>query len=329
MQTEVSILSQIETWQIVAFLGAVLFFLWFDLHSHNDDKPITAKNSLMWTSLWVVLSLIFAGYIWQSFGATPAQNFLAGYLLELSLAVDNLFVIMAIFTSFGVKDEYQHRVLYYGIVGALVMRFIFIVAGTSLVAYFGAYALGVFGVFILWTAFKMWQHMGAENKEIEDFSQHWSVSLTQRFIPIHPRLEGHSFFVRVNPNGTLDKENGLIKATPLFLCLMVVEVSDVLFAFDSVPAIIAITTDPFIVYTSNIFAILGLRSMYFLLAAAKRYLRHLEKSVIAILVFIGIKMMLMVTGTIHLPAMVSLSVVGALLFLGIAASFLPKKDASK
>ncbi len=327
MQVEASILSQIDTWQIVAFMAAVLFFLWFDLHSHHDDKPITAKNALMWTSLWVTLSMIFAFYIWKSFGSAPAQNFVAGYLLELSLAVDNLFVIMAIFTSFGVKDEFQHRVLYYGILGALVMRFIFIVAGTSLVAYFGPYALGVFGVFILWTAFKMWQHMGAENKEIEDFSQHWAVRLTQRFIPIHPRIEGHNFFVRVNADGTMAKENGLLKATPLFLCLMVVEISDVLFAFDSVPAIIAITTDPFIVYTSNIFAILGLRSMYFLLAAAKRYLRHLEKSVIAILVFIGIKMMLMVTGTVHMPAMVSLGVVGGLLFLGIAASFIPQKNA--
>ncbi len=326
METTVPILSLIETWKIVVFMIVVLFFLWFDLHSHNEDKPITAKNSLLWTSLWVTLSLMFAGYIAYSFGATPAQFFLAGYLLELSLAVDNLFVIMAIFTSFGVKDEYQHRVLYYGILGALVMRLIFIVAGTSLVEYFGAYALGVFGVFILWTAFKMWQHMGAENKEIEDFSQHWAVRMTQRFIPIHPHIEGHNFFVRVDENGIVHKEQGRFKATPLFLCLIVVEISDVLFAFDSVPAIIAITTDPFIVYTSNIFAILGLRSMYFLLAAAKRYLRHLEKSVIAILVFIGIKMMLMVTGTIHMPAMVSLGVVGSLLFLGIAASFIPQKN---
>ncbi len=328
-----SILASIETWKIVVFMALVLFFLWFDLHSHNDDKPITAKNSLLWTSLWVSLSLMFAAYI--AFGLEhidpakrmeSAQFFLAGYLLELSLAVDNLFVIMAIFTSFGVKDEYQHRVLYYGILGALVMRFIFIVAGTSLVEYFGVYALGVFGIFILWTAFKMWQHMGAENKEIEDFSQHWAVRMTRRFMPVHTRIEGHNFFVRVDENGVVHKDNGALKATPLFLCLIVVEISDVLFAFDSVPAIIAITTDPFIVYTSNIFAILGLRSMYFLLAAAKRYLRHLEKSVIAILVFIGIKMMLMVTGAVHLPAMVSLGVVGGLLALGIGASFLPEKN---
>ncbi len=323
---ETSLLAHIETWKIVIFLAAVLFFLWFDLHSHNDDKPITAKNALMWTSLWVTLSMIFAGYIWQSFSIEPAQLFLAGYLLELSLAVDNLFVIMAIFTSFGVKDEYQHRVLYYGILGALVMRFIFIMAGTSLVEYFGPYALGVFGIFILWTAFKMWQHMGKKNEEIEDFSQHWAVRMTKRFMPIHPRIEGHSFFVRADNEGKINVENGILKATPLFLCLIVEEISDVLFAFDSVPAIIGITKDPFIVYTSNIFAILGLRSMYFLLAASKRYLRHLEMSVIAILVFIGIKMMLMVTGAVHMPAMVSLGVVGALLLLGIGASFIPQKE---
>ncbi len=317
-----SLLSQHSIWEIVIFLSCVFFFLWLDLHSHKDNKVISVKNALMWSALWVTLSFLFACYIGFSFSFEPAQLFIAGYLLELSLAVDNLFVIMAIFGSFGVKDEYQHRILYYGILGALIMRFIFIIAGTSLVQAFGNYALGAFGVFILWTAWKMWQQMGKHTEAIEDYSNHWSVRITQRFIPVHPHVEGEKFFVRVGEN------NGILKATPLFLCLIVVEMSDVMFAFDSVPAIIAITSDPFIVYTSNIFAILGLRSMYFMLAAAKRYLRHLEKSVIAILAFIGIKMMLMVTGAVHMPAMASLAVVGSLLAIGIGASFIPEKKES-
>ncbi len=324
METQ-SLLAQHSMWEIAIFLVCVLFFLWFDLHSHKDNKVISVKNALAWSALWVTLSMLFACYIGYSFSFEPAQLFIAGYLLELSLAVDNLFVIMAIFGSFGVKDEYQHRILYYGILGALIMRFIFIIAGTSLVQAFGNYALGAFGVFILWTAWKMWQQMGKHTEAIEDYSHHWSVRITQRFIPVHPHVEGEKFFVRV---GEENGGKGILKATPFFLCLIVVEMSDVMFAFDSVPAIIAITSDPFIVYTSNIFAILGLRSMYFMLAAAKRYLRHLEKSVIAILAFIGIKMMLMVTGAVHMPAMASLAVVGTLLALGIGASFLPEKKES-
>ncbi len=314
-------------WEVLIFFACIFFFLWLDLFNHKDNKAVSVKNAAMWSSIWVSLALLFMGYIWWNFGAAQAQLFLAGYLLEESLSVDNLFVIMAIFTSFGIKDELQHRVLFYGILGALIMRFIFIAAGTQLVEAFGVYALAVFGIFILWTAFKMWQQMGAENKAVENYSNHWSVKMTERFMPVHPRLEEQRFFVRTDNDGNIlpKGEKGILKATPLFLCLIVVEMSDVMFAFDSVPAIIAITQDPFLVYTSNIFAILGLRSMYFLLAAAKRYLRHLEKSVIAILFFIGVKMMLAVTGVIHMPPMASLAVVGGLLFIGIVASFIPKK----
>ncbi len=308
--------------EVVIFFVVVAACLWADLHAHKADKPVSARSAAIWTGIWVSLALGFAGYIGYNFGADQAQLFLAGYLLEESLSVDNLFVMMAIFGSFAVKDEMQHRVLYYGILGALIMRLIFVAAGSSLVALFGPYALAGFGVFVLWTAWKMWQSVHKEKEDVVDYSNHWSVRWTGRFIPIHPRLNGHDFFVRVEENG-----RRMWKATPLFLCLIVVEFSDIMFAFDSVPAIIAITQDPFLVYTSNIFAILGLRSMYFLLAAAKRYLRHLEKSVIAILAFIGVKMLLDVAGVVHLPAMVSLSVVAGLLSLGILASFLPEKKA--
>ncbi|MDD2967501.1 MAG: TerC family protein [Desulfovibrionaceae bacterium] len=307
--------------EVIVFFALIALCLWFDLHAHKADKPVTARNAALWTGIWVSLAMAFAVYIGIKFNAEAAQLFIAGYLLEESLSVDNLFVMMAIFASFGIKDAMQHRVLYYGILGALVMRFLFVAAGSSLVALFGPYALAGFGAFVLWTAWKMWQELGKEKQEIEDFTHHWAVRYTKRFIPVHTQLVGHDFFVRVSENG-----KHIWKATPLFLCLVVVELSDVMFAFDSVPAIIAITQDPFLVYTSNIFAILGLRSMYFLLAAAKRYLRHLEKSVVAILAFIGVKMLLAVAGVAHIPPMISLAVVAGLLVLGILASFLPEKE---
>ena len=306
--------------EIIVFFVMVFAFLWWDLHAHKTDEPVTAKRAATWTAIWVALAMSFMGYIWYNFGAEPAQLFLAGYLLEESLSVDNLFVIMAIFASFGIRDEMQHRVLYYGILGALVMRLIFVAAGTSLVTLFGPYALTFFGLFVLWTAWKMWQQMHVEKQDVVDYSNHFSVRWTQRFVPVHPQLVGHDFFVKMEEGG-----KKLWKATPLFLCLIVVELSDVMFAFDSVPAIIAITQDPFLVYTSNIFAILGLRSMYFLLAAAKRYLRHLEKSVVAILAFVGVKMLLAVAGVAHIPPMASLAVVGSFLAVGVLASMLPEK----
>ena len=306
--------------EVIIFFAMVFFFLWWDLHAHKEDEPVTAKRAAVWTGVWVSLAMAFMGYIWYNFGPEPAQLFLAGYLLEESLSVDNLFVIMAIFGSFSIRDEMQHRVLYYGILGALIMRLIFVAAGTSLVKIFGPYALAGFGIFVLWTAWKMWQNLHAEKTEVADYSDHWSVRWTRRFIPVHPQLSGHDFFVKVEEGG-----KKLWKATPLFLCLVVVELSDVMFAFDSVPAIIAITQDPFLVYTSNIFAILGLRSMYFLLAAAKRYLRHLEKSVVAILAYVGVKMLLGVAGVAHIPPMVSLAVVMGLLAVGVLASLLPAR----
>lgn len=305
--------------EVVLFFAAVAVCLWADLHAHRSDRPVTARNAAVWTGVWVSLALAFAVYIGVAFGADQAQLFLAGYLLEQSLSVDNLFVIMAIFGSFSIRDEMQHRVLYYGILGALVMRLVFVAAGSSLVALFGPYALAGFGLFVLWTAWKMWQSMRAPKGDTPtDYGDHWSVRFARRIMPVHPHLNGHDFFVRVPENSRM-----VLKATPLFLCLVVIELSDVMFAFDSVPAIIAITHDPFLVYTSNIFAILGLRSMYFLLAAAKRYLRHLEKAVVAILAYIGVKMLLDVAGLAHIPPLVSLLVVAGLLGLGIAASFLP------
>jgi tellurite resistance protein TerC len=297
------------------FLAGVVLCLGADLRAHRGDAPVSLRNAAFWSLFWVLLSLLFAVYIGVSHGMDHASLFLSGYLLEKSLSVDNLFVIMAIFSSFSVKDALQHRVLHYGILGALVLRMAFIALGSSLVVLFGPYALAAFGLFVLWSAWKMWQNAGREEKDLEDYSRHWAVAFTRRFLPIHNFLQGHDFFLKVREG------SGYVwKATPLFLCLLVVEFSDIMFAFDSVPAVIAITQDPFLVYTSNIFAILGLRSLYFLLAAAKRHLRHLEKSVIAILVYIGLKMLLDVAGFIHLPPTFNLAIVLGLLAAGILVS---------
>ena len=303
-------------WNVLFFLAGVVVCLLVDLRVHRQDKPISGKNALVWSLFWIVLALCFAAYIAFSHGTEDATLFLAGYLLEKSLSVDNLFVIMAIFSSFAIKDEFQHRVLYYGIIGALVLRMLFVAAGSSLVVLFGPYALAGFGFFVLWSAWKMWQQMGKDEKEIEDYTHHWAVSWTRKFFPVHNKMEGHNFFVKVQEGTKLVR-----RATPLFLCLVVVEISDVMFAFDSVPAVIAVTQDPFLVYTSNIFAILGLRSLYFLLAAAKRYLCHLEKAVIFILVYIGLKMLFDVAGIVHIAPMFSLGVVCLLLAAGVLASF--------
>ncbi len=299
--------------EIVGFFAVVFFCLWVDLHAHRDDKPISTKNAALWSAFWIFLSLLFTVYVGYMHGSRDGVLFLTGYFVEKSLSVDNLFVIMAIFSSFAVKDAFQHRVLYYGIIGALIMRMVFIGAGTGLVMQFGKYALALFAFFILWSAWKMWQSSRQPQQEITDYSDHWSVRFTKRVLPIHPYLDGHNFF---------SKQQAAYKATPLFLCLVAVEVADIMFAVDSVPAVISVVGDNiFLVYTSNVFAILGLRSLYFLLAAGKRFLVHLEKSVIVVLVFIGLKMLMDIFGIIHINPYISLAIVACLLAGGVIFSF--------
>ncbi len=300
------------SWAEVAVFGLiVLAALVVDLLAHKRDEAISVKNAALWSMVWISLGLGFAVYVGLSHGADDSYLYLTGYLLEKSLSVDNLFVFMAIFSSFAVRDAYQHRVLYYGIIGALILRLIFVAAGASLLALFNKWALLAFGLFVLFSAWKMWQESRKEEHEIEDYTHHWAVGLAKRFMPVSTTLDGHNFFTKINDRWHM---------TPLFLCLVTVEMADVMFAFDSVPAIIAVTEDPFLVYTSNIFAILGLRSLYFLLAAAKRYLRHLEKAVIVILAFIGVKMLAQVITGFHITPMYSLAVVLGLLVLGIVFS---------
>jgi tellurite resistance protein TerC len=296
--------------EMLGFAAIVFAALIVDLYAHKADKPISMRDAALWSVFWILLSLGFALYVGETHGRDQGALFLAGYLLEKSLSVDNLFVFMAIFASFSIRDEFQHRVLYYGIIGALVLRVIFVAIGTSLLL-FGTAALVGFGLFVLWSAWKMWTQSRLEHEEIVDYSRHWSVRLATKCFPVHPRIDNHNFFTR---------QDGTLRCTPLVLCLVVIEIADVMFAFDSVPAVIAVTREPFLVYTSNIFAILGLRSLYFLLAAARRFLEHLEKAVIAILAFIGIKMLLDAFGILHIDPMLSLAVVGGLLALGVIAS---------
>lgn len=299
-----------STTSIVIFVSVVFIALWIDLFMHRKDKTVSLTNATGWSIFWVAVSLLFAGHIGVTHGFDKASLFLSGYLLEKSLSVDNLFVFMAIFASFGIKDEFQHRILYFGIVGALVLRMLFIAAGTSLL-FLGQWVLAIFGFFVLWSAWQMYRQSGEDEEEIENYTNHWSVSAAKRLLRVHPYRDGHNFFT---------KQDDKLHVTPLMLCLIAVEVADIMFAFDSVPAVIAITQDPFLVYTSNIFAILGLRSMYFMLSAAKRYLCHLEKAVIGILVFIGLKMLLGVFDIYHISPNVSLIIVMLGLTSGVAAS---------
>lgn len=321
---------------MLMFALIVGFMLWLDLKDHKSGKAVTLKDAAIWSAIWVGVSLAFAGYIAVVDGPAKASLFTAGYLLEKSLSVDNLFVFMAIFASFGIKDSTQHRILYYGILGAIVFRLLFISLGSAFliagtigpVAHMIVYSL--FGAAVLYAAYQMKAGGDDDDANDVDYTQHKVIRLfrdTLRF-PVSNQLDGDKFFT---------KQNGAWVATPLFLCLLVVETSDIAFAFDSVPAVVAVTKDPFLIYASNIFAILGLRSMYFLLVAAKKYLCHLEKAVIGILVFIGMKMFLeafhaplssLLGFAVEIPVAVSLAVVVLGLAAGVVASYIfPENEA--
>ena len=317
--------------EVLLFASLVVGALLLDLYAHKQDKAISMRDAALWSVFWIVLSLCFAVYVGYEHGRAQGMLFVTGYFLEKSLSVDNLFVFIAVFSSFAIRPEFQHRVLYFGILGAIFMRLLFIALGSSFIALFGKWALTIFGVFVLWTAWKMWQSSQQDGEELEDYSNHWSVRLTRRILPVSPQMHGHNFFTRIN---------GALCVTPLFLCLVTIEIADVMFAFDSVPAIFSVFagleeplplgTQTFLVYTSNIFAILGLRSLYFLLAAANRFLAHLEKAVIAILVFIGLKMLSGVLLEFHMPPEISLIIVLGLLTGGVAASYaFPDKTAAQ
>jgi len=303
----------------ILFLLAVVFILALDLGVFNKTPHIiSTKEASKWTLIWVTLSFLFSGVIYWLYTNNYIENpdnlkpsvasmkFITGYLIELSLSVDNIFVIAIIFASFRIPQKYQHRVLFWGILGAVVFRGLMIFFGVMLINKF-TWTTYLFGAFLLFTAIKM-----LFSGDDEDFQPKDSLiyKILGKIIPITSEMDGEKFFIATK---TAKKA-----ATPLFVALIVIEFMDVLFAVDSVPAILAITSDPFLVFSSNIFAILGLRSMYFFLANMLAKFSYLEYSLIAILSFVGLKMLL--HDFIHLPEWASLGFIALSLLVGILVS---------
>lgn len=334
----------IET--VLVFIVLSVGALWLDLHKHKDDHEISLKEASLWSVFWIFIAFVFAGYLYLRHGAETATLFVTGYALEKVLSVDNLFVIMAIFAWFQVPNKFQHRVLYWGIIGAIIFRLIFVALGSALIALDPWVEVGFAGI-IAATAIMMLK-AGDEDEDV-DYSNHIAVRITRKFFPVKETIDNHDFFVKQQGSGYVD--NFIVRffnylrgitnhkvtksvwfATPLFLCLMVVELSDVIFAFDSVPAVIAVSKEPLIVYSAMMFAILGLRTMYFVLIALKNYLCHLEKAVIVLLFFIAGKLALNATNHIFhhgykIEPTTSLIVVLVTLAIGIIASLaFPQKD---
>lgn len=322
---------------IAIFTIFVILSLGIDFLGHKDDKPMHLKSSSIWSLFWIFISILFGLFIYYEHGKEMASLFFAGYILEKSLSVDNLFVIMAIFSWFKIPQDYRHRVLYFGIIGAILFRLIFVAIGSSLF-FLSHWVQLVFGLIILWTAIIMLKK-GDEKEEIEDYSSHLAYKLVYKYFSVFPKIVGHYFFIsrktltltlQENPNIKFS-DKGAIIATPLFLCLCIIEFSDVMFAFDSVPAVIAVSQEPLIIYSAMIFAILGLRALYFVLEALKEYLIHLEKAVIVLLFFIAIKILLNASYNMfgigfEIPPLISLYVIAFILFTGIFLSVvLPRK----
>lgn len=305
----------------ILFLVLIIVFLALDLGVFNkEDHVIKSKEAGIWTAVWVTVALSFSGVIYWLFseglvdnptGLTPNSavlKYITGYLIELSLSIDNVFVIAVIFTSFKIPPIYQHRVLFWGILGAIVFRALMILFGVALITRFD-WIIYVFGVFLLYTAFKM---LKGENQDF-DPKKSFVFRQIKKIYPITSQLNGHAFFI---------KRMGLNAATPLFVALVVIELTDILFALDSIPAILAITADPFIVFTSNIFAILGLRSMYFLISRMLQKFRFINYSLVVILAYVGLKMLF--SHHVEIPEWLSLTVIAVSLIGGVLASILIK-----
>ncbi len=300
------------TWFWVGFNVFVLAMLALDLGVfHRKAHEVKFKEALAWTAVWIALALGFNTAVYRWWGPQVGLQFLTGYLIEKSLSVDNVFVFLLIFTYFKVPAKYQHEVLFWGIIGALIFRAIFISVGIALLENFH-WLIYVFGAFLVFTGFKLALE---KDKEIHP-ERNLVLKLFRRMMTVTEQYEGGKFFVR---------RDNRIWATPLFVVLLVVETTDVIFAVDSIPAILAITKDPFIVYTSNVFAILGLRALYFVLAGVMEKFHHLHYGLAAILGFVGVKMIL--SEVYKIPVVISLGFIASALVFSIIASLVwPKKD---
>jgi tellurite resistance protein TerC len=321
-------LPEILFWHWVAFVAFVALLLALDLLVfHRKDHAPSLRESAFWTIFWFALALAFNGFIWWWLGGKPALEFSTGFLVELSLSMDNVFVFVVIFRFFAIPLKYQYRVLFWGILGAIAMRLLFVVVGSELIKRFD-WILPLFGVFLFYTAIKLAMHTGGEVHPEKNIV----LRLARRFLKVTKgdhNQHGHAFFVR---------EGGYLCFTPMFLVLLVVESTDVLFAVDSVPAIFGITKNIFIIYTSNIFAILGLRAKYFLLAGMMELFEYLHYGLSAILGFIGLNMIadyllqpkLLPEGEqFHIiPIWAKLVIIGVLLGISITVSIIVKKRAA-
>lgn len=298
-------------WWWVAFNALVLSLLALDLGVfHRHARAVTMREALTWCAVWVSLAVAFGLGLWATLGPQPALEFAAGYLVEEALSVDNLFVFILIFGFFKVPPALQHRVLFWGILGALIMRGFMIAVGAALLAQFH-WVIYIFGAFLVFTGVRMaFSHDSAIEPESNPV-----IRLVRRFFPVTTKFHGEQFFIResIRPG-----EAARLVATPLFVVLALIETTDLVFALDSIPAIFGVTRDPFIVYTSNVFAILGLRSLYFVLAGVIGKFHLLKYGLSAVLAFVGVKML--VSEYYPIPIGIALGVVGGLLLTSVLAS---------
>ncbi|MDA2890177.1 TerC family protein [Mycolicibacterium sp. BiH015] len=298
----------VPLWGWAALTAAIAVMLAIDLFLHRDNHVISFREAAVWSSIWIAAGLGFGVIVWWAYGAEVSGTYYAGYLIEKALSVDNVFVFALIFTYFAVPDHYQHKVLFWGVIGALLFRLVFIFIGAELLAAF-FWTAYIFGAFLIYTAYKMaFQH----DKTLEP-DKNLIVRLVQRLIPTDPRYHGDKLFTRVN---------GKRMATLLFVVLIAVEATDLIFAIDSVAAVLAITTSTFIVWTANAFAVLGLRSLYFCLSGLLRRFTHLHYGLAVLLAFAGVKLILSETPVGKLPIPLTLGVIVVTLTVSIVWSLL-------
>jgi tellurite resistance protein TerC len=295
----------VESWHWAVLAGLILVMIAADLWRHRDDHEPTTREAFIESCMWVACGLAFGGFVLAQFGGAAFGEYISGYLIEKSLSVDNVFVWSLLFTTMAIPLKYQHRVLFWGIFGALVLRAIFILAGTAIISRFEL-MLVFFGLFLVFTGIKVLRHDDNEGESTKTTG----LGILKRFMPVTDEFDGHNFTTMIN---------GVRHATPLLAALVVVEFTDVIFAVDSVPAILAVSDETYLIFASNAFAILGLRAMYFLLANARERFHYLSHGLGAILMFVGLKM---IVGPLwfHIDTYVSLAIIMTLLFGAILFS---------
>lgn len=299
-------------WGWAILMAVIAVMLAVDLFLHRDNHVIEFREAAVWSAIWVAAGLAFGGFVWWAYGGEVAGTYFAGYLIEKALSIDNVFVFALIFTYFAVPDRYQHKVLFYGVIGALLFRLVFIFVGAELLATF-FWTAYIFGLFLVYTGYKM----AFKHGDQMDPGQNVLVRLVRRVVPTDPNYHGDKLFTRID---------GKRVATLLFVVLVAVEATDLIFAIDSVAAVLAITTSTFIVWTANAFAVLGLRSLYFCLSGLLRRFTHLHYGLAFLLAFAGVKLILSETPIGKLPIWLTLSVIVVTLAVSIASSLIATRD---